>query len=82
MVLVNAVETEIRPLSSLVPRGHFELLNVDVEGMDLEVLRTFDWTDPPDVVAVEGSESDAFLEELGYALEATCGLTRIWLRGS
>ncbi|MEX0673985.1 MAG: FkbM family methyltransferase [Gaiellaceae bacterium] len=80
VVLLDAVETEVRPLSSLVPPGRFDLLNVDVEGMDLEVLRTFDWSDPPEVVAVEGSESDAFLRELDYALEAECGLTRLWLR--
>jgi FkbM family methyltransferase len=78
VVLVDTVETEIRPLASLLPPGHVELLNVDVEGMDLAVLETFDWADPPEVVAVEGEESGPFLERLGYELEASCGLTRVW----
>jgi FkbM family methyltransferase len=71
------------PLSALLDREkikHVDFLNVDVEGMDLEVLKTHDWAIIPDVIAVEttlGGEAHMFLQEKGYLLAGKAGPTLI-----
>lgn len=58
-----------------------DFLNVDAEGMDLEVLSTHNWGIKPKVIAVEaGQQSDIqkFLEEKGYQLVGIAGLTLIF----
>jgi len=82
VVLVDTVETEIRPLAELLPKERFDLLNVDVEGMDAEVLSTFDWSERPEVVAVEGDAAAEVLGPLGYTMVASLGLTRVWRDGA
>lgn len=75
-----------KPLAEIVrgvARIHF--LNIDVEGMDLEVLRSHDWSIPTDVIAVEGEEKSPtaeFLEGKGYQLYAVKGKTLIFMLGS
>lgn len=84
----------IAPLSSILDAygvGHFDLLNIDVEGMNLEVLRSLDWErHAPRVLCVEDDEldfSNATLSDLdtyvrgkGYLLRARMGLSSIYER--
>lgn len=77
-------EIACRPLAEVlrerVPAGtKIDFLTVDVEGLDLEVLRSNDWSrfrpeivlvealETPDLSAVAGSETARFLADLGYA---------------
>lgn len=55
-----------------------DFMNVDVEGMDLDVLQSHDWNIPPKVIAVEakiGSQVQQYLEKRGYVLNGFLGLT-------
>jgi len=66
------------PLSTFV-QGPFDLLTVDVEGMDREVLESYDWRYIPRVVVVEGEECTDFLASKGYTLHARCGKSTIYV---
>lgn len=69
---------------------HIDFLNVDVENLDLEVLKSNDWTKyVPSVVCVEDHEYDAlkgngdskisaFLKEKGYILDSKCRFSLIF----
>lgn len=60
--------------------GVINFLNIDVEGMDIEVLHSHDWSVMPDVIAVESdinSDVQKFLENKGYVLKAVAGRTLI-----
>lgn len=71
---------EVRTLASIlhehVPQGQgIELFSVDVEGLDLEVLKSNDWSRfQPEVIAVESlrtaadrdKDTDVYLEAKGY----------------
>ena len=57
--------------------NHIDLLNIDVEGLDLEVLQSYDWKVKPRVIIIEampGSFVSKFLDAKGYKL---VGLTRL-----
>ena len=86
MKLLGTDQVAITPLSELLKKEKvtkIDFLNVDVEGKDLEVLRSHDWTIPTKVIAVEDrhfnsdephkSPTYEFLRGKGYALT---GLTR------
>ncbi|MFZ3043637.1 MAG: FkbM family methyltransferase [Minisyncoccia bacterium] len=75
---LGTTEVEIRPLSMLV-EGLIDLLTVDAEGMDLEVLQSYDWKHYPSVVVIEGDDSKQFLLEKGYTLYSQCGASRIYM---
>ena len=77
---------EVFPLSDIV-EAHVsadvdvDLLSVDAEGMDLEVLQSFDWKRRPQVVAVE-AHGFTLSEAVAHPLTLLCraratGLTRI-----
>lgn len=80
--------TRLRPLRDIVHEqriARIDLLDIDVEGMDLEVLQTHDWSVAPAVVAVEsaaGSAAQAYLEEKGYELKGILGPTLVFKRRS
>ncbi|MDB5224764.1 MAG: SAM-dependent methyltransferase [Candidatus Adlerbacteria bacterium] len=80
--LIHTNQVTIRPLSELLKHvGHIDFMSVDVEGMDLEVLQTHDWSNKPRVIAVEGSMQDpthVFLESKSYSLVGVAGLTMIF----
>jgi FkbM family methyltransferase len=76
----------------LPPSTTIDLLNVDVEGVDLNVLRSNDWNRyRPTVVLVEVGELDfmaattsgcmAFMHEVGYRLASLCHITGIFIEG-
>lgn len=80
-----------KPLSQILREQHIEqidFLNVDVEGLDLEVLKTHDWSIPTRVVAIEEdtfnpdkpheSATYAYLQSKGYVLIGLVGLTLIF----
>ena len=87
--LVSKDVVKVIPLETLVGNiGPVDLLNIDVEGLDLEVLETYDWNNPPRVIAIEVHDFNAetpknspayvFLHEKGYRLTALCGVTLIF----
>lgn len=69
---------EVKPLSALV-HGPFDLLTIDADGMDLEVLESYDWKLSPQVVVVEGDTSDNFLRNKGYRLHTRRGVSAIYV---
>ncbi len=91
-----SIKVSVLPLASALsqhlPQGTtIDLLSVDVEGLDLEVLESNDWTRfSPRVIAVEDHGFDAheparsrifsFLRDKGYTLKAHTGPTLIFIR--
>lgn len=74
-------EIEVKPLADLVEEP-FDLLSIDAEGMDTEVLQSYDWKYHPRVVVIEGDESQQFLAQKGYILHTKCGVSRIYTHGN
>lgn len=75
---LGTTEIEIKPLSELV-EGPLDLLTIDAEGMDLEVLQSYDWKYYPKVIVIEGDDSKQFLVEKGYRLHTVCGASNIFV---
>jgi FkbM family methyltransferase len=82
-----------KPLSQILREQnitHIDFLNVDVEGLDLEVLKTHDWSIPTRVVAVEDETFNpdtpranaiyAYMHDQGYVLAGLAGLTLLFLK--
>jgi len=79
-------------VDSHIPAGEtFDFLNVDVEGLDLQVLQSLDWAKhQPQVVAVEihglnlgdpsSSPTVRFMQGLGYRLGSFVVMTAIFVR--
>lgn len=91
--LLQTVDLPVLDLASLIDEhlgdARVDLLTVDVEGRDLDVLRSLDWDrQAPAIVCVEStgeicdlsSGPAAFLVERGYRLYAATGLSRIFVR--
>jgi FkbM family methyltransferase len=76
-LLERVIDVPVLPLSQLIS-GPVEFLNVDVEGFDLQVLQTYDWTYKPKVICVE-AECHDFLVQKGYQLYAKLALSSIYL---
>lgn len=87
----GATALPVAPLSSIIAENairEIHFLNIDVEGMDLHVLRSHDWTVRPKVIAVEVdgfdpsnpfvSDTYTYLHEKGYRLVGFSRLTLIW----
>ena len=91
--LLSSREIAILPLSEIIPSGMSEgpiFLNIDVEGFDLEVLKSNDWlTFLPDVICIEEwqpasnlknlSEIESFLAKKNYTKLAYTGLSSIFV---
>jgi len=81
---MGSYATPVRPLAELVARSgitKIDFLNVDAEGMDLEILKTHDWSVRPTIIAVEGIVGDktcAYLAQQGYKLIGLAGLTLLF----
>jgi FkbM family methyltransferase len=84
--LVQTSTISIQPLSHILSEvGPIDFMSVDVEGMDLEVLQTHNWSNKPTVIAVEGNIGDptsVFLKDKGYTLSGLAGLTMIFTLSS
>lgn len=70
------------PLSEIVTDiPQIDFLNIDVEGMDLEVLKSHDWSIPTKVISVEAKKESPvtdFLRKKGYTLHAVAGESLIF----
>ena len=94
--LLNHAKKAVKPLSSIAPFVSpldAALLSVDVEGFDLEVLKSNDWEKfHPRVICVEeweatmdenmNSEVAAFLNHKNYERKAWTGLSSIFVERS
>jgi FkbM family methyltransferase len=95
-IYVDQVQVDVFPLSDLIeqylhPEQAIDFLNVDVEGLDLDVLKSNHWDRfRPTVVVVEDFESsiatgafsniENFLVERGYSMSARTRITSIFVR--
>jgi FkbM family methyltransferase len=81
----------IRPLRDIVHEAgitHVDFLTIDIEGLEMEALESYDWNIPPTVIAIEdnsfsvekANESPVyrFLTQKGYVLEALAPRTLIF----
>ncbi|MBP9711119.1 MAG: FkbM family methyltransferase [Candidatus Pacebacteria bacterium] len=74
---------KLRRLDDLLHEHHVEkidFLSIDVEGMDVEVLKTHDWSIRPRLIAIEAdlqSPAAEFLTLKGYTLRCITGRTLI-----
>ncbi len=83
---------QMRPLANILADhpGPVDLLSVDVEGLDLQVLQSMDWSNAPTVVAVEihgfdpgdpnSNPTYAYMKNLGYRLASYVIVTAIFVR--
>lgn len=69
-------EVVCRPLKEFIT-SHVDFLNIDCEGMDLEILQSHDWKIKPAVIAVEEDVGE-FLSKRGYRLVGMTGMTKIY----
>jgi FkbM family methyltransferase len=86
--ILEVVKVNVKPLSKILeeykPHGQvIDFLNIDVEGLDLDVLRSNDWQRyRPKLVLIEvlgnslrelgGSEIGKFMEGINYSVYAKC----------
>ena len=81
--LVSSYPVAMRSLAdALAHVDRIDLLNIDTEGLDLEVLESYDWRVKPRVIIIEaqpGSPAAALLEGKGYALVGLTKLNSIFL---
>lgn len=89
--LLSKTPIVVRPLADILKEHdvkHIDFLNVDAQGLDLEVLNSHDWSILPTVIAVEDEsfnpdtphESPIYqlLSAKGYILKGLCQLTLIF----
>ena len=89
--LLSKKEVKVRPLHEILKKNNIsaiDFLNIDVEGNDLEVLQSYDWSIRPRVIAVEDENFNPdnpeksliykFLRSKDYILKGMCGITLIW----
>lgn len=88
---LGSIESRILPLSQIVRvNGIREIgfLNIDVEGNDLNVLRSYDWSVRPKIISIESSDFNpdtpqkseiyTLLRSKNYRLVALSGVSLIW----
>ncbi len=82
--LVRTYDVPILPLADIVRQNklsRIDLLSIDTEGMEEEVLGSYDWSVEPTVIVIEserGSPAAHLLESRGYALVAQTGLSLVF----
>lgn len=89
--IVKSYPVSFKPLSDIIKEQeitHIDLLNIDVEGLDFEALKTHDWSVLPRVIAIEDDSFDAdapheseiytFLHAKGYQLNSMAGNTLLF----
>lgn len=93
VTMTGSSRISFRPLKDIVNElkvENIDFMNVDVEGMDLAVLQSHDWSIPPRTIAVEDSSFDpnvptesatyAFLLGKGYQLRGFSKQTLVFVR--
>lgn len=88
---IGTQSVPMRPLRDIISESgitRIDFLNVDVEGLDLQVLASHDWTMRPRIVAVECTTFDPdrpdasptyrFLREKGYVLKGFAAYTLLF----
>lgn len=84
--LIGVRDVMVEPLGDILRRYHItriDLLSIDTEGMEEEVLGTYDWAILPDIIIIEGQQdapAAALLVERGYTLAACSGLSLVFRR--
>ena len=78
LTFLGTTEIPVRPLSQLIS-GVIDVLTIDTEGMDLQVLESYDWKEIPKIIVIEGNNSEPFLRSKGYVLYAKKGISFIYL---
>lgn len=86
--VVRIEQTEIRTLNQIVSGlKEIDFLNIDAEGMDDVILKGFNFSPKPEVIAIESSVSleniaenptHALLKSKGYVLVGAAGLTFVY----
>lgn len=89
---LGSVESRIVSLSRIVHENNVQkigFLNIDVEGNDLNVLRSYDWSVRPKVIAIESndfnpdmpqkSEIYMLLRSKNYRLVGLSGVSLLWV---
>ena len=95
--IVDKIKINCLPMRDILrrhlpPDTQIDLLNIDVEGLDLEVLQSNDWSKfKPKVIIVEGTSFNfdcpndnpiySFLKKHSYNLYASTGLSLVFARG-
>lgn len=94
-IIKEKVDIQVSPLSEILNKylkkdTKIDFMSIDVEGMDLEVLKTNDWAFKPKMILIEDSNilnyksySDCeifiYLQGFGYRLYNICGITLIFV---
>lgn len=91
LTFLGVSQVEMIPLSEIVAKyglSRIDFLNIDVEGMDLQVLKSYDWNIRPRVIAIEDhmfnptepmqSPVYRFLFEHNYMLSGVTAYTLIF----
>lgn len=89
--LISTCPVQVRPLKEILKENNIQelgFLNIDVEGEELAVLESHNWSIRPEVIAVEDSNFNAdapeqspvytFLRSKDYVLRGFSGLTLIF----
>jgi hypothetical protein len=92
---LGSTESRILSLSQIVHDHHIQkidFLNIDVEGNDLEVVQSYDWSVRPGVIAIESSNFNPdmpqenkmyqFLRSKKYRLAGFAGVSLVWVDGT
>ncbi|MBC97399.1 MAG: SAM-dependent methyltransferase [Halobacteriovoraceae bacterium] len=95
---ISKKEIKVSPLRNILnenldTNAEIDLMNIDVEGLDKEVLRSHDWDKfPPKVLIIEDHEFDPeeplkseivqFIKSKGYKLKANCLISLVFLKES
>ncbi len=92
---IGSVECKITSLSSLITVykiQKIDFLNIDVEGNDMNVLQSYDWSVRPRFISVESSDFNPntphenklykFLYSKNYKLVGLSGVSLIWSDGT
>ena len=82
--LIRKSEVAMEPLGDIMKRcklSRVDLLSIDTEGMEEEILRTYDWAIEPTVIIIEseeGSTAEGLLVERGYDRVGSSGLSLVF----
>ena len=95
--LIGKEEIQVRPLRTILEENlpenkEIDLMNIDVEGLDYEVLESNDWEKfSPKVIIIEDHLFEAekpleskivqFLKAKGYSLKSFCHISLIFFKG-